>query len=274
MRTSVCCVALTGLVGLLCGFSALAGELHEAARRGNLSRVEELLAGKTPVDATDGSGATPLYLAASEGHAPVVARLLAAGANWRHRVMGFQGSVGTPLHVAIRNGHPEAVGVLLEAGVDPNLQDEGVGSPLHVARESGQVAIETRLRAFGAREVKAEPVDDLLASADLAGGELIAGACAACHDLTRQRGEFNRQGPLLWGVVGRTKAGMPGYEYSAALRGLGGRWTYGDLSSFIADPRGFVPGTKMRFRGIAERERRAALIAYLRMRADQPAPLP
>jgi cytochrome c len=163
---------------------------------------------------------------------------------------------------------------MLEAGVDPNLPDEGVGPPLHVARQSRQRAVEELLRAFGARTIRAEPVDELIASADLSAGELIAGACAACHDLTKQRGEFNRQGPSLWGVVGRAKAAIQDYAYSDALKQHGGRWTYAELNNFVADPRGFVPGTMMRFRGIIERKRRAALIAYLRTLADHPQPPP
>ena len=47
-----------------------------------------------------------------------------------------------------------------------------------------------------------------------------------------------------------------------------------DLSSFLADPRAFVPGSKMEWIGIKDRERRAAIIAYLRTLSDTPQPLP
>jgi cytochrome c len=162
---------------------------------------------------------------------------------------------------------------LLEVGVDPNLPDDGVGPPLHTALRRAQTAAAELLRSFGARPVQAEAVNALIASADLAAGEETASACAVCHELARHP-EQPRAGPPLWGIVGRSKAGVPGFEYSGPLRRLGGRWTYEDLNSYIANPRSFVPGTKMEFRGIAEPRRRAALIAYLRSLSDEPKPLP
>jgi len=267
-----CFVASTGLA-LLVGLEAAAAELHDAARQGDLVAVERLLAGGAQVEATDSGGATPLYVAASEGHAAVVARLLAAGGNTRHQVFGFVGSIGTPIHAAIRHGHLGVVRGLLEAGVDPNLPDDGVGPPLHTALRNGQTAAAELLRSFGARSIQAEPVDALIASVDPAAGEETASACAVCHELARHP-EQPRAGPPLWDIVGRSKAGIPGFEYSEPLRKLGGRWTYEDLSSYIANPRSFAPGTKMEFRGIAEPRRRAALIAYLRSLSDEPKPLP
>ena len=239
-------VAGTGLA-LLVALEAAATELHDAARRGDLAAIERLLAGGAQVEATDGSGATPLYVAASEGHAAVVVRLLAAGGDPRRQASGSFGSTGTPIHVAIRHGHLGVVRLLLEVGVDPNLPDGGVGPPLHTALRRGQTAAAELLRSFGARPIQAEPVDALIASADLAAGQETASACAVCHELTK-RPEQARQGPPLWDIVGRPKAGFPGFEYSASLRKLGGRWSYDDLNSYLADPRSFVPGTKMEFR--------------------------
>lgn len=259
-------------LALVLAWEACAAELHDAARRGDLAAVERLLAAGAQVDATDG-GATPLYLAAGEGHAAVVTRLLAAGGNPRLPASGPFGSTGTPIHAAVRYGHLEVVRVLLKAGVDPNLPDDGVGPPLHSALRRGQTAAADLLRSFGARPVRAEPVDALIASADPAAGRDTALACAVCHELTKRPGQA-RQGPPLWDIVGRPKADVPGFEYSASLRKLGGRWTYEDLSGYIADPRSFVPGTKMEFRGIAEPRQRAALIAYLRSLSDEPKPLP
>ena len=259
-------------LALLITGQAAAAELHEAARRGDLAAVEKLLAAGAQVDAPDGGGATPLYLAAGEGHAAVVARMLAAGADARRPAMGPFGSTGTPIHVAARYGHLEVVRVLLKAGVDPNLADEGVGPPLHTAVRRGQAAVAELLRSFGAHPVRAAPVDALMASANAAAGQDTAAACAICHELTKHSAQA-RQGPPLWDVVGRPKASVTGFEYSEALRALGGRWTYEDLNSYLANPRAFVPGTKMELRGIAEPRQRAALIAYLRTLSDEPKPL-
>jgi cytochrome c len=51
-------------------------------------------------------------------------------------------------------------------------------------------------------------------------------------------------------------------------------WSYEDLNAFLADPKGFLKGTKMNFSGISDVEDRAAVIAYLRQQADNPQPLP
>lgn len=259
------------VLALLVAWEASAAELHDAARRGDLAALERLLAAGAPVDAVDRAGATPLYIAADEGRAAVVAWLLAAGGNPRHQMPGPFGSAGTPIHAAIRYGHLDVVRVLLEAGVDPNLPDDGVGPPLHTALRRGQSGAAALLRSFGARPIRAEPVDALIASADPAAGKVTAAACALCHELTKRPGQA-RQGPPLWSIVGGPKAGVAGFEYSESLRTLGGRWTREELNSFLANPRAFVPGTKMELRGIIEPQQRAALISYLEQLSDEPKP--
>jgi cytochrome c len=118
----------------------------------------------------------------------------------------------------------------------------------------------------GAEEAPAEeaaPEVDfatLLASADPAGGERVFRQCAACHKLDGTDGV----GPHLNGVVDRAKGTIGGYAYSEALAALTAEaWTAENLNGFIADPRGYMPGTKMAFNGIPNAEDRASLIAYL-----------
>ena len=55
---------------------------------------------------------------------------------------------------------------------------------------------------------------------------------------------------------------------------FGGTWTFDDLNKFIANPKGFVPGTAMSFAGIQKDSERADVIDYLRSLADKPVPLP
>ncbi len=117
-----------------------------------------------------------------------------------------------------------------------------------------------------------EPITALIAQADLDRGAQVARACAACHSL--EKGGPTKVGPNLWGVVGRPVASVEGFSYSSALQGLGGVWDYERLDAFLADPKGFAPGNRMAFRGVRKRADRAALIAYLRSLADEPAPLP
>ncbi len=75
-------------------------------------------------------------------------------------------------------------------------------------------------------------------------------------------------------MVGRAKAGVPGFKYSGALKGLGGEWTYKVLDAFLAKPKEFAKGTKMSFAGLKRPKRRAAVIIYLRSLSDSPKPLP
>ena len=53
-----------------------------------------------------------------------------------------------------------------------------------------------------------------------------------------------------------------------------GTWSYDDLDAFLAGPQAYVPGTSMAFAGVRDPDARAAIIAWLRLQADTPAPLP
>jgi cytochrome c len=121
-------------------------------------------------------------------------------------------------------------------------------------------------------EDKQEPIEQLLAKADVGRGENSAKKCQACHTFNKDGRAL--VGPNLWGVVGRPKASQPGFNYSAALKAKGGNWTIDDLNQFINNPRGFVPGTNMTFAGISRGSERADVISYLNTLSDNPAPLP
>ncbi len=121
----------------------------------------------------------------------------------------------------------------------------------------------------------AEPMPDFAAAIPMANamnGAMIAERCAACHDWTK--GGPNKIGPNLYGVVGRPRASHPGFDYSPAMMAKGGSWTYADLFTFLKQPQLFVPGTKMTFGGLPKAQDRLDVIAFLRMQADMPAPLP
>src|SRR5450432_2040511 len=126
----------------------------------------------------------------------------------------------------------------------------------------------------GAKEAAApsEPIEKLLQTASVEKGAASAKKCAACH--TFEKGGPNRVGPNLFGVVDRGRATQAGFNYSAAMKGKGGKWTFDDLNKFIANPKGFVPGTAMGFAGIPKDGERADVIDYLRTLADSPVPLP
>ena len=117
-----------------------------------------------------------------------------------------------------------------------------------------------------------EPLPVRFASADVGRGENSAKKCAACH--TFGKGEPNRVGPNLWGVVGRPKASEAGFNYSAAMKGMKGNWTPEDLDVYLTNPKAMVPGTNMSFAGIPRGKERADLITFLNAKSDKPIDLP
>jgi cytochrome c len=118
----------------------------------------------------------------------------------------------------------------------------------------------------GAEEAPAEgegetvDVAALLASADATAGEAVFKKCGSCHKLDGADGV----GPHLNGVVGRAKGAAPGFAYSEAMLAMASEsWTPENLFSFLENPKGYMPGTKMAFAGLPKPEDRANLIAYL-----------
>ncbi len=124
-----------------------------------------------------------------------------------------------------------------------------------------------------------EPVDQqgpvqMIAAADPAEGEKVARKCAACHSF--DQGGPNKVGPNLYNVVGGPVAHLEDYNYSSAFQELheaGETWTYDQLWTYLQDPRGTVPGTKMSFAGLEKEDELAAVIAYLRQQSENPPPL-
>lgn len=96
---------------------------------------------------------------------------------------------------------------------------------------------------------------------DAAAGEKVFRKCKACHAVGEKA--KNRVGPLLNGVVGRAAGGVEGYKYSKAMTESGLTWDHDTLYKYLEDPKGFVKGTKMIFRGLKKKEDRENVIAYL-----------
>ena len=63
--------------------------------------------------------------------------------------------------------------------------------------------------------------------------------------------------------MNRARASEAGFNYSAAMKGKSGNWSFDELNKFLANPRSYIPGTNMTFAGLSRAEQRADVIDYL-----------
>ncbi len=117
-----------------------------------------------------------------------------------------------------------------------------------------------------------DPIMALIATADVAKGEKLSKACAACHSF--DQGGPNKVGPNLYGVVGGPMAHVASFEYSASLAGFGKNWGYDELNHFLYKPKAYIAGTKMNYAGLKKPEDRAAMIAWMKTQGSSGFPNP
>lgn len=91
-----------------------------------------------------------------------------------------------------------------------------------------------------------------------AGREIYVEDCRACHS--------GAIAPALKGLTSRPIASAPGYNYSEGLKQKAqgdASWTEAELDAYLADPRGYAPGSKMVLK-VQDAQARADLIAFLK----------
>jgi cytochrome c len=154
-----------------------------------------------------------------------------------------------------------------------NIGAEAIYAPVEPHKPGYEIDVKKAAApAPGQAAAPEEPIEQLLAKADVSRGEAVAKQCGACH--TFQKDGPNGIGPNLWGVVGRPRASEAGFSYSDAMKAKGGTWTIDELNMFLTNPRGYIAGTKMTFAGLPRGNQRADVIDYLNTLSDNPKPLP
>jgi cytochrome c len=150
-----------------------------------------------------------------------------------------------------------------------------IGLQKHKPEKAGWALPITEVKAKSAEpEVPfdAKAVLALLPKASADNGLDTFKKCLACH--TPDKGGRNLVGPNLWGVIGRKIAQVPGFNYSDAMKGHPGEWTWEELAKYLHSPTQTVPGNRMQFPGVKDSVDLADLLAYMRKLSDTPPPLP
>lgn len=130
--------------------------VHDAARRGDLARVQELVSlDPSAVRSVTGYGGTALIDAAARGHVHVVRYLVTKGADVNHRNLhGW-----TALYMACRNGQREVVALLLKEGADVGLTNSYGLTPLMRAAREGHPEVLRLLLEHGGSRLDARDSD-------------------------------------------------------------------------------------------------------------------
>lgn len=112
---------------------------------------------------------------------------------------------------------------------------------------------------LAARATSADSIDPGAAEAQ------FKKSCGTCH--VAEAGAGPRQGPNLFGVMGRPAGMQEGYKYSPAFAaGKDGIvWDEGTLDRWITDPQALIPGAVMLNKQV-DPDKRRLVIEYLKTR--------
>ena len=125
---------LSGICVAMLAVAAGDARLSEAAMRGDRTAVKTLIEQKVDIDGSQGDGTTALHWAAFRDDLETAKILVQAGANVRATTR--EGGI-TPLFMACTNGSAPMIDLLIKAGADVNQLKANGTTPLMTAAASG-----------------------------------------------------------------------------------------------------------------------------------------
>lgn len=142
--------AILVLTGTMLTGQGMAGPLHDAAKAGDLAKIESLIAEGADLSEVLLPFGTPLHWAINGGRTEAAKALLEAGAD-PDADFKLAGMSLAPLQVAASNGYLDFARLLLEAGADPNYQSAPDDTtPLHLAAKYNHAELVALLLEHGA----------------------------------------------------------------------------------------------------------------------------
>ena len=139
-----------------------------------------------------------------------------------------------------------------------------------------QVASVTTVASTASAETSSENSESgnimaLFASTSAADGAKVFKKCLTCHSIGK--GDPNKIGPNIFGVLNRKAGSVSGYKYSKAMLAYGKVWSFEEMNGFLTKPKDWIKGTKMSFAGLKKAKDRASVILYMNENTDNPLPL-
>ena len=144
-----------------------------------------------------------------------------------------------------------------------HIASGAIFTPTTPAKPGYVIEVKAEQPAAGAPAAPTDvPIEGMLASASIPAGTSDTKVCLTCH--TFGKGEANKIGPNLFGVLDENIAAVPGYTFSSALLAdKDKKWDPDELNIWLFHPQDFAKGTKMTFAGLPKEQDRADVIAYL-----------
>jgi ankyrin repeat protein len=123
--------------------AALCSEIQDAAKVGDLAKVEALLKSNPQlVNYYEATNTPPLLIALRERHIEVAQFLLANNADVNYKVPWYSIYGGsTALHMSALSGYVEGVALLLKYHANINATNDAGQTPLHVATHLGRTEV-------------------------------------------------------------------------------------------------------------------------------------